>query len=139
MYDGGIRVPAVVSWPGRLRAGKVDQAMQVVDWMPTFCALIGFRPEKDLKWDGASMWAFISGERKDRIGRVLYWTQNRNSAVRDGDWKLVLQGGKTELFNLANDPYEKTDLAAKLPDQLAAMKRRLAEVAKADRDSVAKE
>ena len=139
MYEGGIRVPMIVSWPGHLKPRKTDQAMQVVDWMPTFCAVVGYQPGKDLKWDGTNLWPHLTGERTDKMARVLYWTQGRNSAVRDGDWKLTVQGNKTELFDLAKDPYEKTDLAPQRSEQLAAMKRRLAEVSKADRDSVAKD
>ena len=145
LYDGGTRVATIVSWPARLRPAKIDQPMQVVDWMPTFCALVGYKPERDLKWDGLNMWDSITGEKKDRVSRLLYWTQNQASSVRDGDWKLIVnpgagkKGGKTELFDLATDPYEKTDLAAKMPEKVAEMQRKLAQVAKADRDAVAKD
>lgn len=139
LYEGGIRVPLLVNWPGKLRPAKIDQPMQVVDWMPTFCALIGYQPERDLKWDGLNLWPQITGKNTERVSRLLYWTQGKASSVRDGDWKLIVQGEKAELFDLANDPYEKTDLARKMSDKVKEMRGKLAQVAKADRDSVVKE
>ena len=139
LYDGGTRVPMIVSWPGKLRPAKVDQPMQVVDWMPTFCALVGYKAERDLKWDGMNLWPHIAGEKTERVSRLLYWTQNSASSIREGDWKLILENKKAQLFDLAKDPYEKTDLAAKMPEKLEQMKRTLAQFAKADRDALARD
>jgi arylsulfatase A-like enzyme len=145
LYEGGIRVPTIVSWPGRLRPAKVDQPVHIVDWMPTFTALAGFRPASDVKWDGVNIWPKISGQSRSREARLLYWTTPRGAAVREGDMKLIVaaQGdgatGKAELFDLAKDPSETTDLAARNPRQVEALKERLAVVAKADRDAMAKD
>jgi arylsulfatase A-like enzyme len=151
LYEGGTRVACIVNWPAQLRPAKVNQPMMVVDWMPSFSALIGFKPEHELKWDGMNMWPSISGERKERVPRLLYWTQSANRSVREGDWKLIVlnaqatRGAKAakparvELFNLADDPYEKVDLATKMPEKVEAMKRVLAQMAKADRDALVEE
>jgi arylsulfatase A-like enzyme len=150
LYDGGTRVATIVSWPGKLAPRKVSQPMQVIDWMPTFCAIAGYKPERDLKWDGLNMWPQISDAKAPAVSRQLYWTQGAMAAVRDGDWKLIVsrtprgkakakasasEEGTVELFDLAKDPYEKTDLAAKMPDKVAAMKAKLAAIAKADGDA----
>ncbi|SKA97100.1 Arylsulfatase A [Prosthecobacter debontii] len=146
LYEGGIRVPTIVSWPGTLKAGRFDTPMQITDWMPTFCALAGYQSEADLKWDGTDFWPALSGQ-KAANERLLYWAGPgfRASAIRQGDWKLVVTrrkgqpDGVAELFNLARDPEEKQDLATQQPDQVSALKARLKEVAKADRDSVVNE
>jgi arylsulfatase A-like enzyme len=119
VYEGGIRVPAFVNWPGRISPRKVDAPVSVVDWLPTLSKLAGFRPERDLKWDGRDVWPLLTGERQP-TERVLYWKGpgGRSFAIRSGDWKLVVHeaaAGKlrrTELFNLRADPYEQHDLAA---------------------------
>jgi arylsulfatase A-like enzyme len=147
LYEGGIRVPTLVSWPGRLRPAKIAQPMQIVDWMPTLCALTGYAPPRDLKWDGLNMWPHLTGEAKAPVARTLYWTTPQASAVREGDWKLIVpiaRAGKAapgapQLFDLAQDAREKTDLAAKMPERVDALKRTLATIAKADRDAMVKE
>jgi arylsulfatase A-like enzyme len=144
LYEGGIRVPTMVSWPGKLKAGKCAAPVHISDWMPTFCALAGHSPDKDPKWDGENIWPLLSGEKPPR-SRPLYWVAPgfRASAVRRGDWKLIRQGegekSKLELFNLAEDPNEKTDLAERMPDKAAELLKDLVELSKADRDSLAKD
>ena len=144
LYDGGIHVPTVVSWPGVLAAGKVSAPCQVIDWMPTFCALAGYKPEKDLKWDGMNLWPVIMG-RAPAPTRTVYWVGPgwNARAIREGDWKLIASGKapreKFELFNLADDPYEKKDLAGSMPERVAKLNERMAAVAKADRDVEVKE
>lgn len=139
LYEGGIRVPTVASWPGVLKAGKFEQPAHVSDWMPTFCALAGFQPETDLKWDGVNLWPALSG--KEALApRVLYWTAPgfRSSAVLQDGWKLIAGRDKVELFHLAEDPEEKTDLAARLPGKVAALRAVLEKTAERDMDAVVK-
>lgn len=145
LYEGGIRVPALANWPGKLRPGTYHPPMHIADWMPTLCALAGYRPEKDLKWDGVNIWPRLAGEVTSPSARLLYWTTPGASAVREGDTKLIVQTGragkgpaKTELFDLALDPNETTDLAGRRPEQLAALKQKLAEIAQSDRDAMVK-
>lgn len=142
VYEGGIRVPCILNWPGTLSPGTCQAPVHISDWMPTFCALAGYRAGKDLHWDGQDMWPTITGAISAK-SRLLYWTAPnfRSKAVRDGDWKLVVTGKpgdeKAELFDLAKDPNETRDLAPDMPDKVLAMKSRLAEVSRQDRDAVA--
>lgn len=137
LYEGGIRVPALVNWPGRLAPGRVEQPIHIVDWMPTLLALAGFTPATDLKWDGRDVWSHLSGQSRTREPRVLYWTSARAAAVRAGDLKLIIPAGpagRAELFDLARDPHETTDLAPQRPAEVESLQRQLAAVARADRD-----
>lgn len=144
VYEGGIRVPTIASWPGKLKGGKCEVPLHIADWMPTFCALTGYKPDKDLKWDGTNIWSVLS-EGAALPERSLYWTAPgfKSRALRVGDLKLIIHDAKkdgkekVELYNLSKDPNETTDLAAKMPDKVAELKTKLAETARADRDSVA--
>jgi arylsulfatase A-like enzyme len=141
LYEGGIRVPAVVNWPGKLQPGKHTLPMQIIDWMPTLCELTGYQPERDLKWDGINVWPRLTSKMVTTEPRVLYWATPRGRAVRVGDLKLIVQSartggaGKTELFDLAKDPNEKTDLAMRRPEDVARLQQALAVISKADDDA----
>jgi arylsulfatase A-like enzyme len=142
LYEGGIRTPAIVSWPGRLQPGKIDAPLHVTDWMPTLCALAGYKPEKDLKWDGRDIWPMLTGQVAAPETRTLYWLGpgRESSAVRQGDWKLVVsKGDNEELFNLADDPGEKKNLAAQLPNRVAELKKLMMQQAARDNDAAVKE
>jgi arylsulfatase A-like enzyme len=138
LYEGGIRVTAFANWPGTLKPGKFTAPLHAVDWLPTLCALAGATPQGDLKWDGRDVWPWLSGTAKPEP-RTLYWagTGFRTAAVRDGDWKLFLnrQGNKAELFNLAEDPFEKNDLAATRPEHTQQLRTLLDRLAARDNDA----
>ena len=130
-YEGGIRVPAFVNWPGKLMPGTTDATVHAVDWMPTLCNLVNYKPEEDLKWDGMDIWSFITGEKSvPDHPRLLYWNYwDIRIALRYGDWKLVYPTGNAtaELYNLAIDPYEQNDLAQIETDQLKILLLKLEE------------
>jgi len=136
VYEGGIRVPALVNWPGVLDPGTISAPVHIVDWMPTLCRLTGCRPEKDLRWDGQDIWPLIAGEAGAGAARILYWKTPGEAAVRQGDWKLIADRGRKriELYDLANDPYEKNDRAAAEPARVASMAALLDRLAAGDRD-----
>ncbi|MDP3070326.1 MAG: sulfatase-like hydrolase/transferase [Opitutaceae bacterium] len=154
LYEGGTRVPTFVSWPGRVRPGRVEAPVHIADWMPTLAGLAGYRPAQDLKWDGADLSALLTAHTPPPV-RTLYGVAPswRAQAVWHGDWKLVVSqasaakakkqtasaAGTEELFNLAADPAETQNLAATQPEMLAQMRARLAAVAARDRDSVVKD
>ncbi|NIP85730.1 MAG: sulfatase-like hydrolase/transferase, partial [Planctomycetales bacterium] len=120
VFEGGIRVPALAHWPGHLEPRKVTAPMHAVDWMPTLCRLTG--AEYDQKTgDGRDIWPLLVGKQDADPQRVFYWRWGRGGrvALRQGDWKLVRHGGPDSflLFDLAADPYEKKDLAARHPDK----------------------
>jgi arylsulfatase A-like enzyme len=129
VYDGGIRVPALVNWPGRLKPATVRQPIHIVDWMPTLCSLVGFQPAHDLCWDGIDVWPSIDGRSPQTVDRTLYWRTSEQAAIRASDWKLVVNenDGTSELFDLANDPYEENDLASQHPEKLSQLKDLIAE------------
>lgn len=144
VYEGGTRTPCIACWPGRLKAGKHDFPVQIIDWMPTLCVLAGFKPEKDLKWDGVNLWPQLA-EGAVPSTRPLYTVAPgfKSRSLRFDPWKLVEHGqgaeARYELYEIVTDPNETIDLAAQKPQVLAAMKERLMVKARADRDAVAKD
>ncbi|MGD9855986.1 MAG: sulfatase-like hydrolase/transferase [Planctomycetaceae bacterium] len=142
LYEGGIRAPTIVNWPGKLAPDRCEAPLHITDWMPTLCTLAGYEPVKDLHWDGTDIWPVVTG-RSNRDVHPLYWAAPgfRSRAVRDGDWKLILHGDgdamAAELFDLASDLYERKNLAAERPDKVAALQAALAALSATDGDSVA--
>ncbi len=134
VYEGGIRVPAAAYWPGVLDKHTVEAPVHIVDWMPTLCSIANCQTTGRLGWDGRSIWPLIADQKKTIGERTLYWKTPNAQAVRQGDWKLVRIGNKSpELYNLADDPLEKTDLAKKRPDKAKKLAAFLDEIASDDR------
>jgi arylsulfatase B len=135
MYEGGIRVPAFVSWPGRLEPAEVRQTVSYLDWVPTIARLAGAEPQAEWKLEGRDVWPLLAGKGEPPPARVLYWNDGRTAAVLSGDWKLIVsrrQPEKTELYNLADDPAEKTNLAEVNPRKVEKLRKVLAEEQKLD-------
>lgn len=127
VYEGGIRVPAILHWPGTLKPARVEQVVSVNDLLPTLSGLAGVAAPREL--DGCDVWPFAIGNARN-AERVLYWQMPRQLALRKGDWKLVRDGaeseqGRGELFNLAADPNETNDLAKIEAAKLAELQREL--------------
>ena len=134
MHEGGIRAPMLARWPGTIAPGTTTDLLSgFQDILPTVCELTGQPvPEQN---DGISFVATLKGDpeaqkKHDYLyfefwkGRDTYFSR----AVRAGDWKAYQEGKKPlELYNLADDPYEINDLAATLPDEVTAMKQRMAD------------
>jgi arylsulfatase A-like enzyme len=140
VYEGGIRTPALVSWPGRLKPRDEHAPVHVADWFPTFAALAGYKPKADLKWDGADRWPVLSGAAKPE-SRVLYWLGpgGNSHALRKGDIVLIGQKGKPdELYDLAADPSQKTDLALRRPETIRELNELLKRVSERDNDAKVK-
>jgi len=140
IYEGGVRVPAVANWPGVLTAGELDMPLHIVDWMPTLCALTGCAPGRDLGWDGSNVWPAISGGPAPAGPRSFYWKTPNAAGVRRGDWKLIVgkDGRNAQLFNLASDPYETKDQAAREPGRVAELQALLQSYAAKDRSRTGK-
>lgn len=129
LYEGGTRVVALANWPGRIPAGSVvDQPLHVTDMYPTLVALAGGSTAKAKALDGLDVWPTIAQGQPSPRTEVVYGVEPYRAALRVGDWKLVIQAtlpGKAELFDLARDPGETTDLAAQHPEQVAQLRARI--------------
>jgi len=132
LYEGGVRVPAFVNWPGTLAPRKVTAPLHAADWMPTLTKLAGYRPPAEVKWDGRDIWPLLTGAVDQPAPRTIYIPLTGGAAVRHGDWKLISTQQKQELFNLAADPYEQHDLARREPGQVRELARRLADLRQGD-------
>lgn len=116
MNEGGIRVPMVVRWPGKIKAGTVsDLPWYFPDVMPTLGELAGVSGEVPKDIDGISIVPTLLGAGKQKKHEYLFWHSGAR-AVRMGKWKAIGQRGKVRLYNLEKDIGEENDLAAKHPD-----------------------
>lgn len=120
VYEGGMRVPFLVSWPAKLKPGTYDQPVIALDILPTAVALAGGEVPQDRVIDGVNLVPYLSGEKSGSPHDRLFWRSQGplgNHAMRQGNWKLVrLPGGKPELYDLATDMGESKDLAAEKPE-----------------------
>ncbi len=133
VYEGGIRVPALVSWPGTLSPGEMILPIHIVDWMPTFAGLADCSNALPDHLDGEDVWELLTGSVSSRDHRPIYIKGGSGSALRAGDWKLIESAtGTLELYNLAEDPSETTDLAADEPEHVARLLALLREQQRAD-------
>lgn len=146
LYEGGVRVAAFTTWDGHVKPGStVTEPMHVVDWYPTLLKLGGAKAEQKLPLDGRDIWPTLTAGKPSPHDVILLNTTPSSGAVRAGDWKLVVITGaddpdgnppkkenknSVELFNLKDDPYEKTNLADKQPDKVKELRASLAAFAK---------
>src|SRR5262249_992703 len=123
LTDGGIRVPAIVRWPGVTRTGAVsDHVWAFWDFLPTACELAGVEIPKG--FDGVSIMPTLTGKGQQKTHEFLYWEFHEGGfkqAVRHGDWKAIRQapGQPLELYDVAKDPGEKSDVAGEHAEVVA--------------------
>ncbi len=123
MYEGGIRVPFMVQWPERLKAGQVyERPVIALDILPTVAAAAGVEPPKDRPIDGVNLLPYLTGQNRDAPHEILFWRAGRNHAVRKGNWKLVTMGGETGLYDLVADLGESKDRRQDKPEVFAELK-----------------
>ena len=141
LFEGGVRVPCLMRWPGKIRAGTTTPAVaSALDIFPTFCHLAGVDPSR-MALDGRDIRPIIFGTDEGLFGtgegapRELFWQLGRHAeldrgawtALRRGRWKYVQTPKRGDwLFDLGKDPHEKSNLAASRPEILAEMKARSA-------------
>lgn len=123
LFEGGIRVPFTLTWKDQLKGGKIyDKAVSALDIFPTILEATNVKHPQPKSLDGVSLLPFVKGKNKKNPHETLCWRYSDGAgyAVLHGDYKLVKSGYKqqTFLFNLAEDPYEHTDLAEAMPDKL---------------------
>lgn len=126
-------MPFIVRWPGHVEEGKVtDQPVIFYDLMPTFADIAGIKdfPEayrnktKEIDYfDGISFLPTLLGKEQTETHPHLYWEFDETDqiGVRQGPWKLIVKGGKPELYNLDNDIQELNDIAAEHPDKVSEL------------------
>ncbi len=137
VYEGGIRVPGLINWKGKLKPRTFDMPIHCVDWMPTLCSLCGGE-EKLKEWDGINFWPYLKKEKDEFPSRSMYWNTGGMLAVRQHGWKLIQNrnGDRVELYHIEKDPHEKKDLADEKPEKVQELKQLLQEIQKRDRDKL---
>jgi arylsulfatase A len=134
LYEGGVRVPLIAYWPGKIKNGTTsDTPVNTLDVFPTFSELANVFLPAATGYEGVSIWPLLSGKGMIKP-RNLYWHYPLKTshflggrsagAIRSGDFKLIefFDTGTLEVYNLKNDPSEQTDLAAQLPDKTKELK-----------------
>lgn len=132
-WEGGIRVPFLVQWKGKLPAAKVyNQPVIQLDIFPTSLAAAGVTPQTEWKLDGTNLLPYLEGKETGTPHAALYWRFGEQMALRMGEWKLVRADLATDkqfgniarepmLFNLADDIGEQRDLSASQPERVKEM------------------
>jgi arylsulfatase A-like enzyme len=128
LYEGGIRVPFIVRWKGKLPSGRVySQPVITTDVFATACAAAGVTLPNDRTMDGVNLLPHLSGENRQTPHEVMYWRMDQKAALRSGNWKIVRQPPRGaaqvnwQLYNLANDISETSDLAEREHEKLASL------------------
>jgi arylsulfatase A-like enzyme len=118
LLEGGLRIPAIVSWPDRLPKGRTTEQVAIsMDWMPTLLASAGASADPAYPLDGMNLLPILS-EQQALVSRRLFWRYKGNAqrAVRDGDFKFLKMLDNTFLFNVAEDPMERANLKSRRND-----------------------
>ena len=122
VYEGGVRVPAIVRWPGVIRAGATtEQFFAVQDFFPTLAAAVGIAPRNRLPFDGLNLWNALRGVAAP-AERAFTIASTTDSAQFDGRWKLVSRANATELYDVVADPSEASNVAAAQPAVVARLR-----------------
>ncbi|MDH7481284.1 MAG: sulfatase [Armatimonadota bacterium] len=137
LYEGGIRDPLIVRWPGKVKEGSIcNEVVTSTDYYRTICEIAGVKPPENQPIDGVSIVSLL--KQTGGINRkAVYWHYphyhpggtSPAGAIRCGDWKLIeyFEDGRIELYNLKDDVGETTDLAAKMPEKAAELRTMLAD------------
>jgi arylsulfatase A-like enzyme len=118
LLEGGLRIPAIISWPGRIPQGRTtDQVAISMDWMPTLLAAAGVSSDPAFPPDGINLLPMLT-QNSAAVERKLFWRYKANAqrAARDGDYKYLKILGNTFLFNVVQDPMERANLKQRHKD-----------------------
>lgn len=144
LFEGGIGVPFIARWPGKIAAGKVDDSslISAVDLLPTFCEIAGAELPVDYQPDGLSQVQTLMGKAKTKREKPLFWKSDARwpaqksrpdhwvaYAIVDQQWKMVtsINAEAIELYNITKDPYEKIDLKGDYPEVVSQLSKKLAD------------
>lgn len=124
VYEGGLRVPFIMSWPVNLKPSVNNEPVISLDIMPTICGILGIDLPNDRIYDGKNILPVINGQLEKPLHDELYWDGNQNKwAVREGNWKMVSPKNEIyELYNLSEDLSEKNNVITQFPDQANLLK-----------------
>jgi len=118
LLEGGLRIPAIITWPARLPQGRTTEQVGItMDWLPTLLAAAGLSPDPSSPTDGINLLPLLTASASP-VPRKLFWRYKANGqrAVRDGDFKFLKILDNTFLFNVANDPMERANLKERHQD-----------------------
>jgi arylsulfatase A-like enzyme len=122
VWEGGIRVPCIISWPGRIPEGEVrDQILSSIDWLPTIAEYCDLNLP-DRKLDGYSIRSVIASGDTPSPHDILHWTHGDRWAVREGKWKLVFDNNELFLSDMDKDVTETVNIAEQNPDVVEELK-----------------
>ena len=123
-YEGGHRVPALAWWPGKIAAGSTcDDLIVAMDLLPTLAEIVGVQP-KGRGLDGISVTDALFTRTALQKRQVFFGYEPKlGTAMRDGDWKMIIKEERIQLFNLAKDINEQTNLVDQYPDRAEAMRK----------------
>ena len=123
IYEGGVRVPYVISWPARLDdAGTDSRMVSSLDVFATALAAAGVAMPTDKKYDSVNLIPFLNGENTSTPHAQLFWRSGKLSAVREGKWKLVRKGdNEIQLYDLELDSSEQHNLASQRQNRVAEL------------------
>lgn len=133
LYEGATRVCAFANWPGQIKAGTIGGLIHAVDIYPTIAALAGASTSKCKPLDGHNVWETIASDKASPRDEIIYNIEPFRAAVRQGEWKLLwrtMLPSSVELYNIAQDPSETTNLADKHPEKVAQLQKRMDALAK---------
>jgi arylsulfatase A-like enzyme len=129
VWEGGIKVPAIVRWPGKIKQGSsTDQIAITMDWTATFLSVARAKTPAGFALDGIDLMPIMTGQTKV-VPRTLYWrlTQRQNEkAIRMGEWKYLIDATGEYLFNLDSDPFERKNLKHENPDVFNSLRQKYA-------------
>jgi len=127
LYEGGIRTCGFATWPGHVPAGgRTAEPIHTIDWFPTLVSLAGGVLDAGQPLDGRDVWPVITRGVTSPHEAIIVAKGPTHAAVRIGDWKLIVDDGGDELYDLATDLGERTNRAATEPDRVRAMRATLA-------------
>ena len=125
-YEGGVRVPAIVRWPGKIPAGKVSaDLVTAMDLYPTILNITGAELPKDRKLDGNDIMAFLEGKEASPTKEYIYYIRWDLEGIRVDNWKYHRDGATEELFDLQTDPGEKFNVAKYFPEKMKELRDRM--------------
>ena len=126
MFEGGLRVPCIIRWPGRVPAGKTSDAfLTSLEILPTLLKSCQVKPPQDIILDGFDLLPVLQGETPS-TRNTMFWQRRHDIGVRVGDWKWVNSSRGSGLFNLKTDIGEQQDLSATHPEKLKELKQHFA-------------